>query len=236
MAYSVLQSKSASSISAGTTVAATFTTANVQAATKLIALVSWTGNGLTTASVKDAALNAMTKIQVAQLNAGSGGEISMWAMDTPAGDVGSKPTITATGGSTADKAILVQEVSGLAVGNTLAAMVDGTASNNSGIGGSSAASGAYSSTAALEYLLSMYADDGGPETWVKPTGSTSDANSLNSNSNTDIAAAWKDSANGAESMPWALSGTSADWGVILVAFKLAAVVAGIPPIYGYGPN
>src|SRR5690348_18060055 len=97
MAWSVLQSASGSA--ASTTVAATFSTANVQAGTKIIAVVSV---GATSApavtSVKDAALNTWTQVATsAQANA----RVYIFALDTPSGDVGSKPTLTATAAGTA---------------------------------------------------------------------------------------------------------------------------------------
>ena len=78
-------------------------------------------------------------------------------MDTPAGNAGTKPTITATlTGTTYGSAILVQEISGLAAGNTLAAMIDGTAATTGNTGSTGpATTAAYSSTAANEYLVGL---------------------------------------------------------------------------------
>ena len=73
---------------------------------------------------------------------------------------GTKPVITATG-TYADMALIIQEVTGLATGTTLAAMVDGTPAVIGG-GTSTTTTGlpAYTSTAASEYLIAVYGDDG----------------------------------------------------------------------------
>jgi hypothetical protein len=228
VAYSVLQS------AAGTAVAlsasATYATANLTAGTKLTAAVANSGNANPASTVKDGAGNSFTKIAAQALNNSSAsGELSLWAIDTPAGDAGTKPVITVTlsGTGTPDVAILIQEVSGLATGNTLAAMIDGTAGTGSGTGGASTGSPSYTSTAAGEYLAAVYGDNGGPETWTKPSGTTSDASSINSSSLDDLAIAWKDSANGAEAGSWALTGTGTPWATILVAFRLATAATAV---------
>lgn len=231
MAYSVLQSVSVSNTVSSNTLALAYSTANLTSGTKLLAAIAFAGTSTQhVISVKDGAGNTFT--QVVEQALSTNGYTYLFAIDTPAGDVGTKPTITATwtvGQNITDKAMLLQEVSGLAVGNTLAAMIDGTAGSNGGTGGSSTGSPTYSSTAAGEYLVSVYGDDGGPETWTKPTGTTSDTHSINSNSANDLAVAWKDSTNGTEAGSWALTGTSADWGTILCAFKAAAVAAAVRP-------
>src|SRR6185437_2873464 len=202
---------------------ATFTTANVSSGTKLIAAAAvsdQSGLGSTTSSVKDAALNSMTLIGRKSAGSPTAVDVSLWAMDTPAGDVGTKPTLTATATNNSQISILIQEVSGLLAGNTTA-MADGTLGSNTGTGGASTGSPTYSSTALNEYLVSVYGDDGGPETWTKPAGTTSDPNSVNSNAHADCAIAYTNSTNGAEAGSWALTGTSAQWCTLLVAFKIS---------------
>src|SRR5580704_16424705 len=128
MAWSVLQSASTAATGNSGTQSATFTTANLSSGTKLIAAVACSANGLTVSSVKDGAGNSFTSLATVSFNnAASNGQLSLWAIDTPAGDAGTKPTITATlTASTTETSLLIQEVSGLLAGNT-AAMLDGTA-------------------------------------------------------------------------------------------------------------
>ena len=119
MSWALVQSNSAGSGSASPAVA--FTTANLSAGTTEICYAtSYAG---TTTGVSDGT-NAFIKI--AAISNG-GGEVSCWALNTPAGKVGTKPTITATqSGNTGSSGILIQEISGLAVGATLALLADGT--------------------------------------------------------------------------------------------------------------
>jgi hypothetical protein len=203
--------------------AATFTTANLSgtpsAPTKIICAVSvsWFSGAGTITGVSDGT-NSLTL--VGRKTVASTVDVSLWAMDsTP--DVGTKPTITATASGTGEISMLIQEVPGLAAGNTTALMIDGTLASNSGSGGSSTGSAPYSSTAAGEDLIGVYGDNGGPETWTVPAGLTADPNSVNSNSRADIAIAYGSSTNGAESASWALTGSAAAWATLLVAFKLA---------------
>ena len=204
MAWNRLQSAAtAATGSAVSSVSVTYGT-NLSSGTKLIAVVSvagQTGTTRTVATVKDASANNFTLI--GRLNAITQLDVSLWAMDTPAGDVGAKPAITATmtAGSTGDMGILVQEVSGLLAGNTTA-MADGTLGSNSGSGNSgSTGSPSYTSTASNEYLVSVYGDDGGPLTWTKPAALTSDANSVNSSSFANIALAYGSSTDGTRPAP-----------------------------------
>lgn len=227
MAWSVLQSAGGTSSAGVTSFGVAYSTANLSAGTKLIAAVSVSaGGGGTTSTVKDGAGNSFTKL-LAQAT-GAVAETSLWAIDVPAGDVGSKPTITATISSgNGVFGIVVQEVSGLATGSTLAAMIDGTpggvaGNNNTGSGSSPT----YSSTAANEYMVALYGDDGGPLTWTKPAALTADPSSVNSNSNTDTAIAYGNSTGGAETATWSLTGTATPWATILAAFKLAPASGG----------
>jgi hypothetical protein len=219
VAWSVIQSASAASSGIATTKAVTFATANLSSGTKIIALVSASSGTPSITSVKDGAGNTLTLITSVTL-AGKG-ITGLFAMDTPAGDVGSKPTITATLGVSGETSILVQEVSGLATGNTVAAMIDGTSGHVSGLGGSSTGSPSYTSSTTSEYMVACYGDDGGPETWTAPSGLTADAASVNSSSQADVAIAYGNSTGGTEAGSWAITGSSADWIAILTAFQLA---------------
>lgn len=218
MAWSVLQSASGSA--SASTVPATFTTANVQAGNKIIAVVSV---GATTApavtSVKDAALNTWT--QVGNANQANG-RVYIFALDVPAGDVGTKPTLTATSSGTPGLGIEILEVSGLLAGNTTA-MCDGSAGTLTGTAASTG-SPTYSSSAANEFLLSAYGDFGSGNTVVLAGGWTPGASNVNSSTNSNCLIQYKNSTGGAETDGF----TTADaggWAVAEIAFLLG-VAAG----------
>jgi len=233
MAWSVLQSVgTASSGSTSTTIAATYTT-NLTSGTKLIAWISWNnvGGSNTINSVQDASANALT--QCAYLNDtthAAGG--ALYAMDTPAGDVGAKPTITCTFSSAFIASIVILEVSGLVTGNTTGAMLDGTAAIAGFAGASSDALPSYTSTASSEFLFSGQADDGGPQTASPPAGYSTAANSVNNNGNSNAVVAYKNSSNALESGSWTFTGTTTGTVLAIVAFKVTggAITSG-PPLY-----
>jgi len=230
VAWARLQSASGTAGSGNATVSATFTTANVTAGSKLIAVASL-GSSATVlvTSVKDGALNAMTQMAVASGTVGGNFTyVSLWAMDAPAGDVGTKPVFTATNDNSAaaSPSLLVLEVSGLVTGNT-AAMLDGTPGTvQSSIAGSgNATSPGYSSAAVSEFLVSVFGDQGAGVTATSPAGYTADPNGVNTSGNANAQLAYKNSTGGAETGVWALSGADA-YGVILAAFRIP--VAGTP--------
>ena len=128
MAWTVLQSARVLGSSTPTLTASATYGSNVASGTKLIAYISYFASlsNSPMSSVKDGAGNSMTKI-FDSWDATNLVDYSIWAMDTPAGDVGTKPVITMTISTTARQpTMIITEVSGLAVGNTLAAMADGT--------------------------------------------------------------------------------------------------------------
>ncbi len=219
MAWSVLQSASAAADA--NSVAATYT-ANVQAGTKLIACVAKNSGSANVTAVKDAAANSFTQLK-AQGTA-TATILTLWAMDTPAGDVGIKPVITASGGtSTPGLGIVIMEVSGLLAGNTTA-MCDGTAGGLTGTA-TSTGSPVYASTAASEFLLAAYGDLGESKTVVVAGGWT--MTGVNTSSSADSLIQYKNSTGGTETDGF----TAADaggWNVIMVAFKLAAAAAQSP--------
>jgi hypothetical protein len=232
VAWSVLQSNS-NGVGTGSTVSAAYT-GNLTSGTKLIAVV--TVYTTTTSTVKDGAGNSFTKLAAAALNnsTSANGELSLWAMDTPAGDAGAQPTITATPVSaTGFYAILIQEVSGLLAGNT-SAMLDGTAGTSFANGSTSLACGAYSSAAAGEYLIALYGDDQNVDL-IKPSsasGSTTytlDASNIASHE--AAAAAYGNSTGGAETATFAIPSSTNDQGTILVAFKLASTGTDTSPAW-----
>lgn len=218
MAWSVLQS--ASGTIDGTAVSATFSTANVQAGNKIIAYCSGGGAGVPAISfVKDGAGTSWT-----QVGAASGGNARtyIYALDVPAGDVGTKPTITATWSGAAGLGIVIQEVSGLAAGNTTA-MVDGTAGALTG-STSSTGSPTYSSSAANEFLVSAYGDIGNGVTVSTAGGWTPDAHNINASASSNCMVQYKNSTGGSETDGY----TGADgggWAIVEVAFLLASSAA-----------
>lgn len=236
MSWSVLQSNGANAD--GMTGLLTYLS-NLSSGTKLIAAVQvYQG---TTTSVTDGNGNNFTKIQAnAYTTSQDHGELSVWALDTPAGDVGTKPTVTVTtsfGGTAWTGAMVIQEVSGLATGYT----VDGTPAISSGTISSngSVSTGTYSTTAAGEYLLAAYSDDEYAQTTVgTPTGSTTytlDAHSQNFTFTDNCCLAYGNSSNGTETCSFPLTGvtTTIDWATVIVAFPLASSGVGtvvvVPP-------
>lgn len=219
MGWSVLQSNGTATDSMPTSAYSS----NLTAGTKLIAVVT-VGNGTTTA-VQDNSSNAFTKIAAIGLNNNTGtGEISLWAVDTPAGDVGTKPTISITRGTNnGGNALVIQEVSGLAVGNTAAAMIDGTAVTSFG-SGTSGACGSYSTSAAGEYLVACIGtEETAAGAVTGPTGSTTYTQDAHSQNNTGFATAipaYGNSTGGAETATFTLPSQS--WGTIFAAFELSA--------------
>jgi hypothetical protein len=217
MAWARVQSVGGVGLSV-TSKSVTFTTANVSAGNKLIVAASVDSSTQSFATTNPCwdGTNAFTQIATATI--ASGVRVTVWALDVPAGDVGTKPTITVTASiSGASLAVLAMEFSGLATGNTTA-MVDGTPGTNTGTT-TTIASPTYSSTAVNELLIEIIGDWGAGVTFTVPTSSTGDTNNQNTSSTGDILAAWKNSTNGAESMAYTVGGAT-DWGQLLVAFKL----------------
>jgi hypothetical protein len=235
VSWSRLQSASSGPHSAVASLAVAYGSA-LTGGTKLIAAVA-VSNGNSGQSTACTGISDGTNsfTQLASVSQAAGGfttNFYLFARDTPAGDTGTTPTITASLSNSAGYGgILIQEVSGLLAGNTTA-MLDGSAAVNGGnavTNNFTASPAAYSSTVASEYLASVYGDDGNT-TWTAPGGYTADPNSLNANGvYTSLAIAYKNSAGGAESGSWSVTqpGTFKNWGVILVAFKAAPLV---PPL------
>lgn len=222
MSWSVLQSAGANS---GTTSVSVTFSSNCTSGSKLIAYVACgTPASGSVSSVKDGSGNSFTSQGRVQLNNSTGlGWLYIWTLDTPSGDAGTKPTFTAItssgGGNTVS--LLVEEVSGVATGTS--GILDGTWGTLQGNGGTSTGSPTYSSTAAGEYLVTVYGDNGGPATYTGPSGWTTDSHGVNSNGNDDIAVAYKSSTGSAESGGgWTLTSSGQQWAVAMVAFKLAS--------------
>jgi hypothetical protein len=219
MSWSVLQSAGAGATSGGNN--SVTLPSNVSSGTKLIAYVgvSNTGGAADVTAVSDNNSNQFTEIASTNFSTTSV-LMSMWVLDTPAGDVGSMPTITATAGSSLITALVVEEVSGLATGTS--ASLDGSAGAAHGSGNPVSAS--YSSSASNEFLVSFFVDGFNAHNTTGVSGSTSyttDAHNVNSASSTICCVAYGNSTGGAETATWTTSSTDILWTTLLVAFKLA---------------
>ncbi len=218
MAWSRLQSVRATAASGNNV--ATFTTANLSSGTKLIAAISVKSTSTDpVTSIKDASLNAFTRLGGVN-NSILTQWLELWCMDTPAGDVGTKPAVTATLTTNTNSSMLIQEISGLAVGQTTAVLDGATVgtANNSSVG--PATTGSYSSTAVNEYLVAIMGDTGFSVTVTNSAGYTGDANDLSASSSDSIVINYKNSTNAAESASFTLSATD-QWCTLLTAFKIA---------------
>jgi hypothetical protein len=240
MAWSHLQSASSTVTSGNGTV--TYGS-NVSSGSKLICCISVSASQVSepVTSVKDGSGNAMTQLASTD-NTATSGWTELWAMDTPSGDVGTKPVLTATVATNFGVTMLAQEVSGLLAGNT-SAMLDGAAVFASSITSTAQAAGVLS-TAVNEYVLAFYGDPGNGVTVTNSTGWTADAANVNASSSATLFADYKNSVGSSESAVWALSLSGAGpWGTVIAAFQLAgggataapvAALMGQPPVQSWG--
>jgi hypothetical protein len=224
MAWNWLQS--ANSSTGSTSVAATFTTANLTAGSKLIAYVLSSG-GVTVSSVKDTAGNSFALVATTVSFNGGSQFGYVYVLDTPSGDAGTKPTITATYSGANSPSIVVQEVSGLATGSTAAACLDGTFGSTAGTT-SPVLSPTYASSLAGEYLITFLADSGDGNTYTQASGWTLDPNSVNSGSQGNNIVQYKSSTGGTETDGLTFTGTGDNYAVLLVAFQLAGGGVAVP--------
>ena len=215
MAWSLVQSNGNSA--SGVTSLAVQYASNVAAGNKLIASAV-TSPG-TISSVKDGAGNSFTQLATVTNSGAPTVVTALFALDVPAGDVGTRPTITVTVSTSAGLALVIEEVSGLLAGNTTA-MLDGTAGTATGTT-SPTANPTYSSTALNEYLVTVFGDQGNNVTYTVPATFTDDAHSINTSFNADNSLAHKNSTNGAETAQYTLNAGD-EWATLMVAFKLAA--------------
>lgn len=222
MSWFVLQSNSADTN--GTSIPCQFTS-DLSSGTKLIAYVSSDiGSGGVTTGVNDGNGNSFTKIAGTTHGGSGSGETTVWVLDTPAGDVETAPTITATFSQSVDPSILIQEVSGLAPGT----VIDGTPGTLNGSSYGGVGPPTYASSASGEYLVYVYGDDGytAGNTWTAPAGYTPDPANISGTNNSDVGVAYKSSTDGTETGQYETNGYQ-DWALILFAFKLAATSTGL---------
>ena len=202
---------------------------NVVSGSTLIAAISiGVGSTETITSVVDDLGNNFFKILETPFNVA--GLVSLWVLNTPVGQVGHKPTITANkSGSGYGETVLIEEVSNLATGTTVAALCDGTpAYNQSTSATTTVTSVAYSSSVTGEYTISVYGDDGNSNHGIgAPSGWTKDPSSAGSGDvippgigcPNSVGIAYKSSTGGSESPnAWTISNIE-DWNQIVVAFQ-----------------
>ncbi len=216
--WDLLQS-AAGAVGYGTS-AATFA-ANLTTGSKLIAACVTQDSGITTTAVKDAAGNAFAEIANVQLG-GTRGELSLWVLDTPSADAGTMATVTMTASAGSNSFVLVQEVANLLAGDTVAVVCDGTPATAAGAiaTGASTAVLSYATTETGEYLLSCASL--GEATYTVPANLTADADNIAPTGGYfGLGLAFGNSTGGSESAIWADTAGSDQYGVILVAFKLA---------------
>lgn len=217
MAWSVLQSVSGSGVLQSTHLTPV---SNLTSGSVLIAYPSmFASDGDHITAVSDGNGNNFT--QIYQVNTAAHLNASVWALATPAGDAGTKPTfsVTCADGAFHGGAWLLQEVSGIqAVTDGTPAEIDGAPAGVAGSTGTPS----YTTTASNEYLVSFLALTGFTPNWTAtPSGYTLDANSRNADGQADIGVAYKNSTAGTESDGWSYDSGSQQFAVILVAFKLA---------------
>jgi len=214
VSWSVLQSNSNTVTAASNTWTLSYTTANLTAGTVLLFAVGQSGAG-TINSVQDGALNNFSLIKVVNLgNNNSHGECALYAVATPSGDVGTKPTITIKFSSSVVGSLWIAEVSGIQV------TTDGSAA--SAFGSAGACTPSYSDTASGEFFVTVFADDGGPETSSVTGGWSVDNKSVNNNADANVVVAYGNSAGGAETNAWTSTGSTTFCGAVSVAFQPAA--------------
>ena len=221
MSWSHLQSAT-NGADGSASVAQAFTTSNLISGSKIIAAVSSYPSGSPATSVHDGASNALTEIGSASVG---NCNLSLWAMDTPAGDVGIKPTITASASGASAISIVIQEISGLLTGNTTA-MCDGTLASTTGTG-STPTTPTYASSVANEYLVSIYGDsEDTTTTWTGPGSPWTSDPGQNATFITSVGISYKDSTGGTESNGYTID-NSESWAVLMVAFKLPGTSASV---------
>lgn len=234
MAWSVLQSFSSGPVGSGPATVAATPGSNLTSGSKLIAFVMLNMNFAATANptaVKDANNNSFTLVS----NTTTGSTVvnfpplvSVWVLDTPAGDVGAVPAITATMPANVNAGfITVHEVTGLAAGTS--ASVDGTPGTALVSTSASTAQPAYTSGAANELLYSLAAEGGDNTAYTLASGYTADAHNTGGNFTVQAQVYYKNSAGAAESGTWSGSAGN-EIALDVLAFKLGGGAATPPPV------
>lgn len=232
MTWGFIQSNSHAAASV-TSVASAYTS-GLSSGSKMVAWVSTNGatHGQCT-GVSDGLGHSFTKVADTGTTASGFGGLQCWLLDTPAGDVGATPTITASFDAAGGQSILIEEWGSLLAGTTGA--VDGTPGTNvnstGGASGITTGTPAYSTSAVNELLLSAAysaGNGGGFPTFTPPGGYTLDPHNQSGVSTlAAISVGYKNSTGGAESDGWSINatgGTFQAWAVIMLALKIPVPV------------
>jgi hypothetical protein len=228
VAYSVLQS--AVSASAGTnitTLSKAFTTANLSTSTTVLSAVALSSTGASLPSGITMTCGGTSMVLIKTITNGVAGTaviLQLYALNTPAAQVGTKPTVQCSWTNNAQTSMLIVEVAGIATGASLATLADGTPATSTGTGGASAAPGSYTSTVIGEFLLAVYGDDGSTGSVTIPSGYTAVTGNTSANAAADIDIAYKNSTGGTEAGTYTLGATAGQWATIMTALQLAAPV------------
>jgi hypothetical protein len=234
MAWSVLQSASGSTTTTPLTVTMT---SNLTSGSKLIFLGALdTGVNSLTFTANDGNGNNFTNLFAAHNFAiGSGHNyICCLTLDTPVGDVGTKPTISVTVSDTPaahEWFGIVLEVTGLSAG-TGATILDGTEGAASWSNAATATDPTYSSGASNELLIQFLGDNFdalGSGSYTAPTGYISSTKFENTTDGSG-GLAWKNSTGGSEAgSDWTFNANTTA-GLVKFAIKLPASAAPSLPI------
>lgn len=247
MALIPLQSKSTSSTSSTTTLAATLTSTPVTGNVVLLAISVSTQSAVDSiTTVKDSNAVSLTRFG-SVIGTGTGFfQTALYGYAVPA-TPSTTFTITFTVGQQ-DKCALAEEWAGYPVhtpGLTVTSslpVADGSAATSSDDGSVTLTYTAPTYTAGVsgDVLLGVLGDNGGPATWAVHTGQSEawvlDAHVVNGASTSDILTAYGTSVGGTASAPYAspATGTAPGWGSLLVAFAVtaSAFVAPRPRVVG----
>ena len=206
---------------------------NLTAGSKIICVFNGanTSTGHHVISADDGNGNAFSQIDHYDYSySGQTGINDIWVLDTPTGDVGTKPTfhLTYDRVSSSGMPAIWLEVSGLAAGATAAACFD-TASSavghyNGTVSGTASPVGppSYVSSRTGEFLL-YFVGDGwmGFTTWSAPAGYTAASANWQNATTGSLLAAYKSSTGGTETGQWSWTGGGTfPGGLTLVAFKV----------------
>ena len=228
-----LQSNSASLDAASLGVA--FTTANVSAGSKIIALVNTSNAGGLPTISSVTATGGNTLVKVGGDAAGTVSRTAIYACDAEGTGgttmVGTKPTITVNLSAAGGLSFVVQEVPGCLPGNTTA-MVDGTAGTLTGTAATTG-SPTYSDTVSLQYKVAVYGDAGnGVSVGVPASGWTADAKNINASAISNCLVQYRNSTGGTDADGYTTADTGG-WSIVEVAFKLAG---GASPVFAARPG
>lgn len=216
-----VQSASGSSGVGATSFGVAFSTQNLASGGKIFAIVTTWGNAGQVNPTQVKTPNTTLTQLAGPYAVGTHVSVSFWIGDTAAGDVGTKPTVTATVGSSWNSVgVAIAEVSGVASGSTAAAVFDATNSNaakeNQNTASTPTSVGPYQPTTG-ELMLLCYGDSGASSTCTAPSGW---ATTLGANADGNDNAVFTYRQSDGTSFTVGFTGSaSADWAQFIVALK-----------------